>query len=189
VTVQEFLDQVRYQINDTDKVEYTDQELINYTNEALSWLGAELARYGAPQVLKFTTLVLTNGEADLPSDFLFESGVLGPDGSLLKSVPPVQPADQYSYKIIGNKIYSNNTSLDLFYFASFPFVSALTDLIPVFDQAVNLLREIVIFLALNRNEFNTSIEQALMKEFGVQVLELVRQTGSQNFERSIPFMI
>jgi len=189
MTVEEFLNQVRYQINDTDKAEYSDTELINYVNDALRFISNELIRLSSPILLKYTTLSLTDGAADLPSDFVREEGVLDSQGNLLKSYPAIKPADQYGYKIIGDKIYSNNTSLDLFYYALFPFVASLDDEIPVPAYMVNLLKEIVIFLALNRNEFSLNVEQELLKAFGAQIYEIANSVTQTYYERELPFKV
>ena len=42
MTVEELLNYVRYQINDVDKVEYSDTELIGYVNEGLRFISNEL---------------------------------------------------------------------------------------------------------------------------------------------------
>jgi len=189
MTVEELLTQVRYQINDTDKVEYTDAELIGYVNDGLDFISKELIRLSSPVLLKYTTLSLTDGAADLPSDFVREEGVLDSQGNPLKSCPPIKPVDQYGYKIIGNKLYSNNTSVDLFYYAFYPKVSALTDTIPIPDYMVQLLKEIVIFLALNRNEFSLNVEQELLKVFASQVYDIAKMTGETYYERELPFKV
>jgi len=189
MTVEELLTQVRYQINDTDKVEYTDTELIGYVNDGLDFISKELIRLSSPVLLKYTTLSLTDGAADLPNDFVREEGVLDSQGNLLKSYPPIKPVDQYGYKIIGSKLYSNNTSVDLFYYAFYPKVSALTDTIPIPDYMVQLLKEIVIFLALNRNEFSLNVEQELLKVFASQVYDIAKMTGETYYERELPFKV
>lgn len=188
MTVKELLNYVRYQINDVDKVEYSDTELIGYVNEGLRFISNELIRLSSPLLLKKTTLELTDGEADLPSDFIKEEAVLNSQGQALKSYPPSYPIDQYGYKILGNKLYSNNTSVDLIYYASYSSVSTLDSILPIPDYMVSLLREIVIFLALNRNEFSLNVEQELFKLFASQVYELAK-VGSSYYERELPFKI
>jgi len=189
MTVEELLNYVRYQINDTDKVEYTDAELIGYVNDGLRFISNELIRLSSPILLKYTTLSLTDGVADLPSDFVREEGVLDSQGNPLESYPPIKPVDQYGYKIIGNKLYSNNESVDLFYYAPYSTVSALTDTIPVPDYMVQLLKEIVIFLALNRNEFSLNVEQELLKVFANQIYEIAKMVGGTYYERELPFQV
>lgn len=187
--VRNLLDEVRRQIADVEKVEYTDAELIGYINDGLRFISNELIRLNSPLLIKFVNLTLSNGEATLPSDFVKEEAVLDAQGNNLVSVPPAKIADPKSYKIIGNKLYSGNKSVTLFYYAPFQLVSGLDDLIPVPVWMESLLKEIVVFLALNRNEFNVSVEQALIQAFGQQIWEIAKSIGGQNFERPMPFVV
>ena len=189
MTVDELLSLVRYQINDVDKVEYTDNELIAYLNEALRFLSAELINVNSSILLKEADLSLTNGHTVLPSDFVKEEAVLDTSGKILKSVPAQATVDSTSYKIVGDTIYSENDAITLIYYAPYPSVSASTDPVPGKDYMTNFLTEVVAFLALNRNEFNTSIEQALSERFGTQVLRIANSVGISNYERSIPWQL
>jgi len=188
MTVQELLEQVRYQINDTDKAEYTDAELINYINDGLRFISNELIRIGSSLLLKKADLALTDGFVALPSDFVKEQAVLDAQGNILKSLTPAEPLSRYGYKIIGNTFYSNSDNITLYYFAPYSEVSTIASEIPVPDYMLGLLKEIVIFIALNRNEFSLSVEAELIKTFETQVLQLAN-IGRQNLEIIMPFVI
>jgi len=189
ITVEEFLNQVRYQINDTDKVEYSDAELISYINEGLRFISNELIRLSSSLLLKKVNLELTNGEVSLPNDFVKEEAVLNSQGYVLKSYPYAKSIDQYGYKIIGNKLYSDNTEITLFYYAPYSFVSTLNDEISIPDYLLNLLKEIVVFLALNRNEYILTVEQRLFKIFVAQIYEIACSINNSFYERELPFKI
>ena len=188
MTVDELLQEVRYQIHDTDKVEYTDSELISYVNDALRFISNELIRCGSALLLKRTSLSLTDGQAGLPADFVKEQAVLDSQGYVLQSLAPSEPVSRYGYKIVGSTIYSDNSTLELYYFASFPSVSALNEDVPVPDYMLSLVKQIVVFLALNRNEYSLSVEAELIKLFQGQVMMLAN-TGGQNMERTLPFVV
>ena len=188
MTVEELLQQVRYAINDTQKVEYTDAELINYVNDALRFVSNELIRLSSPLMLKTTTLNFIDNSADLPSDFIREEAVIA-NGIVLNSIPATQEPGTLNYKILGNKIYSKNNQVLLLYYAGFPSVLALNQSVPIPDYMLSLVKSIVAFLALNRNEYNTSVEQELIKVFSGQVLELAKMIGEQFYERILPFTV
>ena len=187
-TVQDLLIGVRYRINDTDSVEYTDAELIDYVNEALQVVGNELCRLGAEAVRKRAALTLTDGSAALPSDFVREVEVKSGDAVLLP-LPDPEEVDETTYAIEGGRIYSGASELSLLYCAALPLVSAPGDTLPLPDFFAPLLRQMVVFIALNRNEFDTSVEQALLTAFQGQILSLARLRGHGNFERPLPFRL
>jgi len=188
MTVEELLTQVRYQINDIDKAEYSDDELINYINDGLRFIVNELIRIGSALWLKKINLTLKDDSTSLPSDFIKEQAVLDSQGNILKSLAPAEPLSQYGYKIIGNTLYSKNDKIEFIYFMDYPKVSSLTDSVRVPDYMLGLLKEIVIFLALNRNEFSLNVESDLIKTFESQILQLAN-IGKQNLEITMPFII
>ncbi len=188
-TVEDFLSSVRYQINDTGAVEYSNDELIEYLNIAIRFLSSELIGISSHLLLKETTIALTDNMGDLPSDFIKEKAVLDADGYTLYSAPPSATLSQIIYKIIGDKIYSKASSpLTLYYFYFYPSVSAITDTLPTKDYMEDLLKEMVIFLALNRNEYSLSTEGQLLANFKDKVLSLAN-FGKQNLDRQLPFVI
>jgi len=189
MTVQELFEGVRYQINDVDKVEYSDEELISYLNEAISFLNNLLIDNLSPLLIKTDELFLVQGSSSLPEDFYLEKAVLDNQGNLLRSVSVGAPLTKDSYYIAGREIFSGNSRITLYYYSVYPQISALTDTIQVHPVFLNLLKQMVIFLALNRNEFNLSIEQALMERFAQQALSLSNKIGAANIERQMPFVI
>ncbi|RMD45746.1 MAG: hypothetical protein D6831_02985, partial [Aquificota bacterium] len=70
MTVNDLISQIRQAVNDTDKIEYTDQELINYINQAQDYISNVCINNNFKGVLKQTDLTLTNDKAALPSDFV-----------------------------------------------------------------------------------------------------------------------
>ena len=62
----DMIDIVRFKINDVDKQEFTDKELVYLINDAVYFLSIELIGLRDPEMIKTTTL--TNGST-MPSDF------------------------------------------------------------------------------------------------------------------------
>lgn len=192
MTVQELLINVRYQINDTDAIEYSDAELISYVNEALRWISNVLISLSCPLLLKKVELTLTDGQASLPDDFVKDravTAVINGIETVLESKPPELGYDKYSYTIVGSTLYSDNDSVNLLYYAPYSSVASLTDELLIPDSITNLLQQIVVFLALNRNEFNTSVEQALMQNFYSQVALIASQLGNGQVEPNLPWTV
>ena len=188
MTIQDLINQIRYQVNDTDKIEYTDSELIEYINQAQNYISKIAINHRFKGLINQSDLSLSDGKATLPADFVKEHKVKA-GGKLLKSVSVSEDVDIYSYKIIGNEIYSGNEKITLYYFHFYPTYTVVTDTIQIPRIFENLLREIVIYLALNRTDINASFEIQLAKLYESKVLNIISSYGNSNLERPMPFRI
>ena len=188
MTVQDLINQIRYQINDADRVEYTEAELIGYINQAQDYISQVLINHRFKGLIKNVDLSLSNGKATLPEDFIREHKVKA-GGRLLKSVSVSEDVDIYSYKIIGNEIYSGNEQVTLYYFFMYPSYVAVSDTLKIPRVFENLLKEIVIYLALNRTNINASFEVQLSKMYENKIINIISNYGNSNFERPMPFVV
>jgi hypothetical protein len=192
MTVGELLDQIRYMINDRDKLEYTDNELINYLNQAQDYIANTCINHQYKGFLKTTTLTLTDGVATLPDDFVVESALYAgdPPRNLLPIAPgtPIE-ANSYVYRITGNQLESDQDTITLVYYSYPQQYFNTTDTINLPPQFINLLREITVFLALNRNEFNTSVEQQLSVLYEQKLLKLISNYGLATVPLNLPFWV
>jgi len=188
MTIQELINQIRYQVNDIDKIEYTDSELIEYINQAQDYVSQIAINHRFKGLINQSDLSLSDGKATLPTDFVKEYKVKA-GGKLLKSVSVSEDVDIYSYKIIGNEIYSGNEKIILYYFHLYPTYTAATDTIQIPRIFENLLREMVVYLALNRTDINVSFEIQLSRLYESKVLNIISSYGNGNLERPMPFRI
>ncbi len=188
MTVQDLINQIRYQINDTDKIEFTDGELLNYVNQAQDYISQVAINHRFKGLIKMSDLSLSDGKATLPEDFVREHKVKA-GSRLLNSVSVSEDVDVYSYKIIGNEIYSGNDQLTLYYFYMYPAYIAMTDILKIPMIFENLIREMVVYLALNRTNINASFEVQLSKLYESKIIRIISNYGNSNLERPMPFVV
>ena len=186
--VSDLLQQIRYAINDTDKIEFSDAELLNYINQAQDYISNICINNAFKGLIKETDLTLIDGKTELPQDFVREYSVVA-NGYILKSLPADAEVDEYSYKIVGNSLYSQNDTVNLYYFYMYPAYVSVNDELVIPNVFVNLLREIAIYLALNRLEFNTAFETQLAQLFETRIIQVINSYGNSNVERPMPFIV
>ena len=186
--VSDLLHQIRYAINDNDKIEFSDAELLNYVNQAQDYISNVAINNAFKGLIKEVVLALTDGKAELPQDFAREYSVVA-NGYILKSLPADADVNEYSYKIIGNSLYSQNDTVKLYYFHMYPAYVSVNDELVIPNVFVNLLREIAIYLALNRTNINTSFELQLSKLYEDRILRVINSYGNSYIERPMPFVV
>ena len=163
MTVGELITSVRYDLNDPQGIEFSDQELIEYINRSQEWINQELIELGSYLVAKKTTLTLTNNETDLPADFVKEISVKA--GNLyLRSVVPYEELPEDGYQIIGGKLRAKADTVELTYFYTLPSYSAKTDTIVLPQPLHNILRLLVVIMAKNRIEIPSRLELAFLQD-------------------------
>ena len=186
--VGDLITQIRAAINDTRKIEYTDDELIIYINQSQDYIANTAINAGYKGFLKTATLQLTDGEADLPSDFVRENAVLAGTTRLLP-ISTTNLVTSSTYQIVGNKLKTQNDEVTLVYYAYPQQYLTVNDELQLPQHFINLLKEMTIFLALNRNEFNTGVEQQLSALYEQKLLRLIKNYGLWAIPRELPFEV
>ncbi len=188
MTVLDLIQQIRYAINDVEKIEFSDEELINYINQAQDYISNVCINNAFKGLIKEVDLTLTDGKVELPQDFAREFSVVA-NGYILKSLPADADVDEYSYKIVGNSLYSQNETVKLYYFHMYPAYVSVNDELAIPNIFLNLLREIATYLALNRVNINTNFEVQLAQFFESRLLQVINNYGNSNIERPMPFVV
>lgn len=103
------------EINDNAAVKYSDYQLISALNSVLAIVYNTLSSSSNSILTESKDIALVDGKSELPDDFLSVISVFGADGKPLTPRSKSYDVDEYSYKIIGNNIYSKNDVLQLVY--------------------------------------------------------------------------
>lgn len=106
---------MRFYLADSQKVKYSDDALLSALNLAVTLSFETFIGYASSLGRKQTTITLTDGEGDLPTDFhsiVMVEDALGTE--VLPDYAKMTPASGY-YKVVGEKIYSAADSLELEY--------------------------------------------------------------------------
>lgn len=188
MTAADLLLQVRYAINDLGKIEYSDDELLHYLNQAQDYIVNTAVNKGYKGLLKTATLNLINDSAQLPDDFIKEAVVIA-NGKKLKPVPTGKQYDENTYQIVGNLIYSKNAQVNLIYFYFPDLYKNLDDKISLPRTFWNLLKEITVYLSLNRNEFNTNFETQLSVLYEQKINDVISNYGFSDIPLNLPFRV
>lgn len=103
------------EIFDNAQVKYSDYQLIAALNSVLSIVYNSLSSSNTEVLTKRATVALTDGVGDLPEDFLSVVSVFRPSGDVLTPQGKSTDVDAYTYRIRGNKIYSENDTVTVDY--------------------------------------------------------------------------
>jgi len=143
--VSDLLTKVRLRIRDKDSVEYTDNELLGYVNDAILLIGYELIAMQDAEMI--VDLSLESASTLKPANFLRFTGAL-----------PVM--------VQGNNlvVYGKLPCITR-YFKKPTLVSTIDETLPFTNEGYNqIMTQIVSMIALNRNEFDVSQDKALIDE-------------------------
>lgn len=189
MTVAELFTDVRYQLSDEQKSGYSDNELIGYLNQTNDYVFATLIDASSNLAIKEATITLVNGEASLPEDFQAEDSIITEDYNKLLSITPSEKVTQTTFKVLGNTIYSDNDTIIMYYFYMPTSYTAITDTLNIPKYFKNLYIQMVKFLTLNTDEYETSVEQALMMRFESNIMSIAGKRGNSNPQATMPFMV
>lgn len=117
MTPKDIFRQVRMsaEIADNAEVKYSDYQMVAALNSVLSMVYNALSSQNSSILTKEDTLELDDYEADLPSDFLSMVAVFDASGNPLVISGKSAAISAGTYRIMGNKIYSLNSSLIIQY--------------------------------------------------------------------------
>ncbi len=127
ITVQQVALKLRYLMNDMDMKEVSAPQMLNLMDDLFKTVNTELAKVGSRITVKMgTALTVTDGQAELPSNFYrIISLDYGDTGTY--------------YTIIGNIVYTDGDSIDLLYYGVFDSVDSLEDTFDLPDNYLPIL--------------------------------------------------
>ncbi len=199
--VSDLISRIRTRVNDTQAIEFSDQELINYINDILSSISLYLASVRWQGVLQQTVIQVTAGSQNVspPSNFLKEEAIYWYDPSLnnnslgniqLAEIHPAlinqnsnnQPNTPGYYFMQGGIIYlypipNNNGTLTINYYPLLS-VALTTDTIPLPPFFTEVLVHAVSVQALSRIELNPNIEAQLESYIYTQIRQFLNISRS-----------
>ena len=203
--VSDIITSARYRLNDAGSVEYSDAELLDYVNTVQRFINKFLIAHDSGLVKATTTLDTSSGSHALPSDFMAIWYVKDDNDVLVRHKDPIDSPvlnmfyptysvtnPSYYYYVVGNDIYSNLDSIELGYYKKLDDNAATTDTVPLPDSFRNVLLEMVLIIAFNRNEFAINIEELLTRQFSEALNSLISNYGfayRENIMRKMPWMV
>ena len=188
MTVATLFTTIRYQISDEQKINYNDNELLTYLNQTNNYVYTTLMNHESNLAMKKVELTLTDGVGTLPSDFQLDDAVKDADDTVLDAVSAIVTPNPSQYSIMNDSIYSDNTTVTLYYFY-LPDDYTLEDTLTIPKYFHNMYIQMIKFLVMNTDEYETSVEQSLMMRFETLILDITGKRGSSNPKAVMPFKV
>ena len=169
--VSDVLLSLRFNLNDTKSVEFSDSELIEAINSTIRYINTALVNINSSIVQKKMTITPTNGSAKLPDDFIAVTSIED------------ENIEQSDFRIIGDTIYTDST-INMVYYYALSKVKVKTDTIqlPVnFFEPLIRFSEAIITKSMGRDAMTQLVYD-----------EVSKATIGREYayiEREIPFTI
>ncbi len=154
-TAGDIIKKSRYELHDMQGNEYGDEELLHYLADAVSMLSRLLIEARSTYSVRHTTVTI--------------SPVPLPDGFVAMT-----RYDPDKLTIVGNDIHCASLPCDITYYVEYTRPDrpgSAMDTPAVFHP---LLAQMVTARALNRNEYNTSLEQQYIQLYTTEILKIAR---------------
>lgn len=188
MTVETLFTNIRFQISDEMKTGYKDNELLTYLNQTNDYVYSTLINHKSNLANKKATITMSDGEGSLPSDFQLEDAVKNADDVPLTSVASSITPNSLQYSMMRDIIYSDNDSLELFYFFM-PVDYLISDTLTIPKYFENMYIQMIKFLVMNSDEYDTSVEQSLMVRFENTILDIAGKRGNTAPRAVMPFKV
>ena len=149
--IAEIMRRIRQRIADEDVIEYDNQTLVGYLNDAIDWFSLQLIQAKDPEMIKETTIA---DGSDIPPGYYATCGI-------------------FPIRIVGSniRIMDGSDSVEIRYFATKPhiqyvaetlaYVPAYSPFKPIYDT---ILIQKAAILARNTDEFDISQDEKLLAQ-------------------------
>jgi len=177
-TTSELIASARIDIADPSSTVFTDAQMLDYLNRGFRQVHEKLVEWDADIIRARQTIAVTSGDDayDLPAGywltcFMYIDGeanhLIQLKADALLKYPVTQTGTPFGYLISGTEIilrWMPNATKTLYHYHYIAYSNlallATTPFNGLFDQVA---RQFVASMALNRNEYNTQVELAILK--------------------------
>jgi len=152
----ELIKRARFELHDTGGTEYSNEELLHYLADSVSLLSRLLIEARAPHNIRETWVVVS--PSPLPEKFI-----------------AMAEYDPKKARIVNNEIYAKRLPLKLRYYIGYERPDRLGFIMDVPEVFEPILSQMVTARALNRNEYNTALEQQYAQMHKAEIIRISRQ--------------
>ena len=153
---EELIKRARYELHDTNALEYKDEELLHYLADAVSLLSRLLIESRSTHSIRETWVTVSPNP--LPEKFV--------------ALVDYDPA---RVRINNNDLYCKRLPHRLRYYIEYTRPDRPGFIMDVPEAFEPLLSQMVTARALNRNEYNTALEQQYLQMYRAEVVKIGRQ--------------
>jgi len=163
VTVNDFISHIRRMVSDVVKIEYTDEEILEYLNDALNGILQTLVARRAQVLIKKITV--SSFPYQLPERFLGIYTITDGKGNEARLIDPVdaETASSFSYYLLDGYLYVKPDDVEevTLYYYERPVLTQLTDSIPFYYIIGSGLKYLVAKMLYIKQEMRTPEETNL----------------------------
>ncbi len=182
--MKELINKIRIKINDTSSFEFSDNELISYINDGITYLENVMVL----NKVKFNISLLTTSLSvcPVPEDMLAIYKVI----SYGKEIPLKEVySKEAGYYILNNNIILPYADAEIYYIKEYERVT-INDKINLPKIFINYLYLYTISKALSRLEFNMEAEEKeMLNIINIIVKNMLHQNGSHTLNRYNEYML
>lgn len=183
--VSELFVEFRYEINDQNKIRFSDYQLMNSLNSVLRLMNNALNTLFSPIIVTSATVALTNNSGALPADYqslvvITKTG----DASPLEPVTLQTTPTNEQYKIMNTTLFSNNSSVDIIYRKTFSKIVAVTEDVPLPDYFVELIKK---YMKASLVDGLSKTEQSFSQMLSQDIAAVVTGNEYTYLQRELPF--
>lgn len=175
------IQEARIYLQDKQSIEYEDEELLVYLNDALGFIASLLAENNSS--INLSSIEYVSAPAALPDNFIKTDKGEKDGTKLIYKERTVNVADN-EISIVGDFVYFV-PPITFYYYKTFPKVTDLTDEINIYSPLIEFIKSYIIIKALNKLEYNTQQEQQQLVELGNSILKTCKhRDGLVSIKRS-----
>lgn len=161
--------EVRVYLQDKQSIEYDDEELLVYLNDALGFIASLLAENNSSITL--SSIEYVSAPAALPDNFI-KADKGEKDGTKLVYKERTVNVAEDEISIVGDFVYFT-PPITFYYYKNFPKITK-SDEVDIYSPLISFVKNYVIIKALNKLEYNTQQEQQQLVELANAILKICK---------------
>lgn len=175
----------RYEVNDQNKIRFSDFQLMNSLNSVLRLMNNALNTLFSPIIVTSATVALTNNSGALPADYqsLVVITKTGDETPLDPVTLQTTPTNE-QYKIMNTTLFSSNSSVDIIYRKTFAKLTAVSDELPLPDYFVELIKKYMKAMLIDGL---SKTEQSFSQMLSADISAVVTGNEYTYLQRELPF--
>lgn len=172
MTVAELITKIRIRVNDTDSLEFSDDEILGYINEALKYIENILSENNSSIIS--TTLDLDTSATVFPADVLRIIKILNSNKKELTRVYDTDEVKENEFTVFNNEIIIGDVPCKLYYMQTLERYDSTADEVNVFVPLIEYIIDYVIIKCLSRLDYNLTIEEQKLQILQQNIITMIR---------------
>jgi hypothetical protein len=189
MTIADFIKSLRMmpEVNDINEGRISNYQIFDALNYVLSAVFNTLAKMNSTVITKpAATLTLTANSVDLPSDFQSVVNVTDSSDTPLRLASKNEELSEKNYRIIGNKLYSVNSTVKLTYKYFYTRITSTATSFPLPDSFIEMAKD---YTAIKLGAKPVPDGKSLIAMITDDVYDLTANRDYNELEMQMPFYV